>query len=140
MIVSMTSETTVSPTKSHKSGISTKVVLDSSVREVAIHPDLPEVKVPSVDLKPYQYHPVSCEPLSSEDLQHHKLSQLQKQYTTPEAASKAQAEAIKQVKDKMAEAERKTRDINQQMDEMEKTREIERKIYMKQGKNLPDAV
>jgi len=98
------------------------------------------VKVPSADLKPYQYHPTSCEPLSSEDLQHHKLPQLQKQYTTPEAALKAQAEAIKEVKDRMAEAEKKTREINQQMEEMEKTREIERKIYMKQGKNLPDAV
>ncbi len=53
---------------------------------------------------------------------------------------KAQAEAIKEVKDRMAEAEKKTREINQQMEEMEKTREIERKIYMKQGKNLPDAV
>ncbi|ERF72643.1 hypothetical protein EPUS_05697 [Endocarpon pusillum Z07020] len=137
----MASETPLSPTKSHKGASSTKVVpLDSEIRQVAIHPELPEVKVPSTDMKPYHYHPVSCELLSSEDLQHHKLPQLQKQYTTPEAALKAQAEAVKEVKDKMAEAERKTREINQQMEEMEKTREIERKIYMKQGKNLPDAV
>ncbi|KAF7504678.1 hypothetical protein GJ744_001959 [Endocarpon pusillum] len=138
----MASETPLSPTKSHKGASSTKVVaLDCEIRQVAIHPELPEVKVPSADFnKPYQYHPVSCELLSSEDLQHHKLPQLQKQYTTPEAALKAQAEAVKEVKDKMAEAERKTRDINQQMEEMKKTREVERKVYMKQGKNLPDAV
>lgn len=137
----MTSETPISPTKSHKPASSTKVVpLDSPIRQIAIHPDLPEVKVPQNDSKPCQYHPISCELLNSEDLQHHKLPQLQKQYTTPEAALKAQAEVIKEVKDRMAEAERKTREINQQMGEMEKTREIERKIYMKQGKNLPDAV
>jgi hypothetical protein len=137
----MTSEAPVSPSKSHKSAVPSKIVpLDSGVREAAIHPDLPEVKVPRADLRPYQYHPVSCEPFSSEDLQHHKLHQLQKQYTTPEAALKAQGEAIKEVKDRMAEAEKKTREINQQMEEMEKTREIERKIFMKQGKSLPDAV
>lgn len=140
MTVIMASETPLSPSKSHKGASSTKVVpLDAEIRQVAIHPELPEVKVPR-DFKPYQYHPVSCELLSSDDLHHHKLPQLQKQHTTPEAALKAQAEAVKEVKDKMAEAEKKTREINQQMEEMEKTREIERKIYMKQGKNLPDAV
>jgi hypothetical protein len=137
----MTAEIPVSPTKSHKSAISTKIVpLDAPLRQVAIHTDLPQVKVPSTELKPYQYHPVSCEPFSAEDLQHHKLHQLQKQYTTPEAALNAQAEAIKEVKDRMAESEKKSREINQQMEEMEKTRELERKIYMKQGKNLPEAV
>lgn len=137
----MTADTPLSPTKSLKSAASTKVVpLDAPIRKVVVHADLSEVKVPGGDLKPYQYHPVSCEPLSSEDLQHHKLPQLQKQYTTPEAALKAQAEAIKEVKDRMAEAEKKTREINEQMEEMEKTREIERKVYMKQGKTLPDAV
>ncbi len=141
MTVIMTSETPLSPTKSYKCGSSTKVVpLDSEIRQVAIHPELPEVKVPGANLRLYQYHPVSCEFLSSDDFQHHKLPQLQKQYPTPEAALKAQAEAVKEAKDRMAEAERKTREINQQMEEMEKTREIERKIYMKQGKNLPDAV
>lgn len=131
----------VSPSKSHKSLHLTKIVpLDSPLRQIAIHPDLSEIKVPGTDLKPYQYHPVSCEPFSSEDFQHHKLPQLQKQYTSPEAALKAQAEAIREVKERMAEAEKKTREIGQQMEEMEKTREIERKIYMKQGKNLPDAV
>ena len=141
MTVIMTSETPLSPAKSYKGGSSTTVVpLESEIRQVAIHPDLPEVKVPGANFKPYQYHPVSCEVLSSDDLQHHKLPQLQKQYPTPGAALKAQAEAVKEVKDRMAEAERKTREINQQMEEMEKIREIERKVYMKQGKNLPDAV
>lgn len=135
----MTSETVVSPTKSHRSAQSTNVIpLDAPARQIAIHPDLPEVKVPSGELKTYQYNPVTCEPLSSEDFQHHKLAQLQKQYSTPEAALRAQAEAIKEVKERMAEAEKKTREIDQQMEGMEKTREIERKIYKKQGKMLPD--
>lgn len=129
-----------SPSKSHKSTPLARVVpLESSVREQAIHPDLPEVKVPRGDLKPYQYHPVSCEALTAEDLQHHKLPQLQKQYPTSEAAAKARAEAIKEVQERMAEAEKKMVEIDQQRDEMEKTREIERRIYLKQGKHLPDA-
>lgn len=137
----MASETIASPMKSHKPALLTKIVpIDSPLRQVAIHPDLPEVKVPSTDLKPCQYHPISCEPLSSEDLVHHKLPQLQKQYVTPDAALKAQAEAVKEIKDRMVEADKKNRKIHQQMEEMEKLREIERKIYMKQGKNLPDAV
>lgn len=135
----MTSETVVSPTKSHKSASSINIVpLDAPARQIAMHPDLPEVKVPSAELKPYQYNPVSCEPLSSEDFQYHKLAQLQKQYSTPEAALRAQADAVREVKERMTEAEKKTREIDQQMEEMEKTREIERKIYKKQGKTLPD--
>jgi hypothetical protein len=137
----MTADIPVSPTRSHKSASSIQVVpLDAPLRQVAIHTDLPQVKVPNTDLKSHQYHPVSCEPFSADDLQHHKLSQLQKQYPTPEAALKAQAEAIKEVKDRMAEAEKKTREINQEMVEKEKERELERKIYMKQGKNLPEAI
>jgi hypothetical protein len=137
----MTAEIPVSPTKSYKSASSTRLVpLDAPLRQVAIHPDLPQLKVPSTDLKPHQYHPVSCEPFSAEDLQHYKLPQLQKQYTTTEAALKAQAEAIQEVKSRMAEAEKRTREINHEMVEKEKERELERKIYMKQGKNLPEAV
>lgn len=137
----MASEHPISPSKFLKAGNSAKLVaLDSSLREVPIHADLPEIKVPSGDLKPHQYHPVSCEPFSSEDLQHHKLLQLQKQYTSPDAVTRARAEAVQEVKDRMAEAAKKTREINQQMEEMEKTREIERKIYRKQGKSLPQGV
>jgi hypothetical protein len=137
----MSSDIPRSPSNSFKIVSSAKVVaLDSAVRQVPIHPDLPDVRVPSGNLKPHQYHPVSCEPLSPEDLQHHKLLQLQKQYISPDAVTRAQAEAIQEVKDRMAEAAKKTREINQQMEEMEKTREIERKIYMKQGKSLPQGV
>ena len=137
----MATEMPSSPTKSHKAASSVQPVpLDSHIREQSIHIELPEVKVPIGDLKSYQYHPVSCEPLSAEDLQHHKLPQLQKQYTSSDAAAKARAEAIKEVKERIAEAERITREINQQVDEMEKDREIERKVFMRQGKSLPDAV
>jgi hypothetical protein len=137
----MSNEPPLSPSKAHKTAPVVRVIpLDSSIREQVIHPELPEVKLPKGDLKPYQYHPVSCEALSAEDLQHHKLPQLQKQYTSSDAAAKAHAEATKEFKERIADAGKKTREINQQMDEMEKTREIERKIYMKQGKSLPEAV
>ena len=137
----MTSEAPVSPIKSPKSVLTKVVPLDESlIRQVAIHPNLPEVKVPGGNLKPCLYHPVSCEPFSSEDLHQYKLPQLRKQYPTPAAALKAQEEAIEELKDMLEKTEKKRREISQLMEEMEKTRGIERKIYLKQGKNLPDAV
>lgn len=138
MFANMTAEAPASPSKSPKPVLDKVVPLDSPIRRVAIHPDLPEIKVPDGNL-PYHYHPVSCEPFSSEDLQD-KLPQLRKQYPTPAAALKAQKEAIEEVKDMLDETEKKRREINQLMEEMEKTRGIERKIFLKQGKNLPDAV
>lgn len=132
----------------------TIVPLESTTRQVPIHPDLPSIKVPAdnPNLKPYQYHPVTCEPLTSDDLTHHKpsfssastsnpatgptLQQLQKQYPTPEAAERALAEAVREVKMRLEEGEEKRKEVEREMEELEKMREVERKVYgrMKDGK------
>ena len=130
----------------------TIVPLDSTARQIPIHPDLTSIKVPADNLKPYQYHPATCEPLTNEDLTHHKpssssasasstnagptLQQLQKQYPTPEAAERAQIEAVREVKIRLQESEEKRREVEREMEELEKMREVERKVYgrMKEGK------
>ena len=128
------------------------VPLDSAKRQVPIHPDLPSIKVPAdnPNLKPYQYHPVTCEPLTIDDLTHHKpssgsssnpatgptLLQLQKQYPTPEAAEQALNEAVREVKTRLEEGEEKRKEVEREMEKLEKQREMERKLYerMKEGK------
>jgi hypothetical protein len=132
----------------------TIVPLDSTTRQVPIHPDLSSIKVPAdkVNLKPYQYHPVTCEPLTNDDLTHHKpssgsastsnpatgptLQQLQKQYPTPEAVERALAEAVREVKMRLEEGEEKRKEVEREMEDLEKMREVERKVYgrMKEGK------
>ena len=133
----------------------TVVPLDSTTRQVPIHPDLPSIKVPgdNPDLKPYQYHPVTCEPLTNDDLTHHhkatsisgsnpssapgpNIQQLQKQFPTPEAAERALIEAVREVKMKLEESEEKRKEVEREIEELKKTREIEKKVYekMKEGK------
>jgi hypothetical protein len=133
----------------------TIVPLDSTIRQVPIHPDLPSIKVPgdNPDLKPYQYHPVTCEPLTNDDLTHHSkatstsgsnpsstpganLQLLQKQFPTPEAAERALIETVREVKMKLEESEEKRKEVEREMEELKKVREMERKVYekMKEGK------
>ena len=123
----------------------TVVPLDSLIRQTPIHPDLQFIKVPAAspssdNLKPYQYHPVTCEPLTTEDLKDQKtnmsLQQLAKHYPTPELVEKAQAEAIQEVKMRIEESEKKRKEVEREMEDQEKMREVERKVYerMKEGK------
>ena len=113
----------------------TIIPLDSASRQELIHPDLPSIKVPSnSDTKSYAYHPVTCEPLTAEDLQHHKLAQYQKQYTTPEEAKRAQEDAVKEAKARLEENDRRRREVEREMENKEKMREVERKVMRKMGK------
>lgn len=107
---------------------------ESAARQRAIHPDLPQVKVPAGDLKTCQYHPVTSEPFTADDLQHPLLREMLDKYNTPEAALKAQQDAVKEAKQRIEESEQKSREIDKDMEEKEKMREIERKIFQKQGK------
>lgn len=104
------------------------------MRQRTIHADLRQVKVPAGDLKTCQYHPVTGEPFTQDDLQHPLLREMLEKYGTPEAARKAQQDAVMEVKQRMEEAEQKSRDIDKDMEEKEKMREIERKIFQKQAK------
>jgi hypothetical protein len=61
---------------------------------------------------------------------------LQKQYPTPEAAERALAEAVREVKMRLEECEEKRKEVEREMEHLEKEREVERKVYgrMKEGK------
>ena len=112
----------------------TIIPLESASRQEPIHHDLPSIKVPSnSDTKSYAYHPVTCEPLTAEDLLHHKLAQYQKQYTTPEEAKRAQEDAVKEVKARLEENDRRRREVEREMEIKEKMREVERKGYEEDG-------
>lgn len=111
--------------------------LSSPKRVRPIHASLPDVKIPTGDLKPCQYHPVTGERFTAEDLQHPLLRELLEKYKDTgdiEAAKKARDEAIAEVKARMEESEVKAKEIERDMDEKEKMREIERKVFQKQGK------
>jgi hypothetical protein len=64
------------------------------------------------------------------------LQQLQKQYPTPEAAERALVEAVREVKMRLEAGEERRKEVEREMEELEKTREVERKVYvrMKEGK------
>lgn len=115
--------------------------LTSPKRERPIHASLPTVKVPAGDLQPCQYHPITGEPFTAEDLQHPLLRELVEKHKNTgggahhmEAARRARDEAIAEVKARMEEREVKGREIEREMEEKEKMREIERKVFLKQGK------
>lgn len=152
----MTQDPSSSPSTTTRKALTqpTVVSLDSATRQVPIHPDLPSIKVPAdnPNLKPYQYHPVTCEPLTFDDLTHYKpssgstsssnpaigptLQQLQKQYPTPEAVERALTEAVREVKTRLEEGEEKRKEVDREMEKLEKQREMERKLTerMKEGK------
>ena len=112
--------------------MSADIPLDSASRTRPIHALLPEIRVPGSDMPITAYHPVTCEPLTSEDLSYHKFQALQKQYSTPESARVARDEAIAEMRRRMEDREKRLRDIEKEIAQMEKTREIERKVFERQ--------
>lgn len=59
------------------------------------------------------------------------MQQLEKQYPTPEAAERALAEAVREVKMRLEESEEDRKEVEREMEELEKTREVERRVYWK---------
>ena len=120
-------------TKTRKAlSMSTDIPLNSPSRTRPIHNLLPEVKVPNSELPATAYHPVTCEPLTPEDLTYHKFQALQKQYNTPESARVARDEAVAELRRKLEDRDRKEREIEKEITQIEKTREIERKVFERQ--------
>lgn len=137
----MADDVLTSPSTTRKAlSMATIIPLDSKSRVRPIHPDIPDIKVPDGDLPSCRYHPVTCEPFTDDDLQHHKIQALQHQYSTPEAALNAQQEAVMELKQRLEESERKIREIDREMKMKEEMRQVERKVYQKQGKGNPSKV
>ncbi|CAG8101150.1 unnamed protein product [Penicillium olsonii] len=109
---------------------SASVPLDSPLRAVPIHPDLPEIKLPEGPLPPHSYHPVTCEPIKAQD-HSDELRRLEQEYTTKEAALLAQERTAQEVKEIIQTAQRKREEIQKAMDKKVKERDTEMKVVSK---------
>lgn len=107
---------------------------DHEHRQRPVHPDLPEFKVPSGDMPTYSYNPITCEPWTEEELKAADLRPLQDKYADPATTTRAIEETVQDLKAHLAANEHARREIDREMQEAEKTRAVERKIYMQQGK------
>ncbi|KKA23579.1 hypothetical protein T310_2418 [Rasamsonia emersonii CBS 393.64] len=106
------------------------VPLTSSIRTTPIHPLLPEIKVPGEPLPSHRYNPVTCTPFDPAEIRP-QLEQLRKEYSSPAAALKAQEEAVKEVKQRIEDAERKRGEVQKALDKKIKERDTELKVLSK---------
>ena len=125
--------------------------LDSDLRVQPLHPSIPEVRLPrkvenelpsaeAVDRKQEEQNglgtpssttlnPVTLQPFTLEELRSHNIDALLRQYLAPDSARKARDEAAKELRKLLDENDVKTKEIDREMEEKKKTREIERKVY-----------
>lgn len=114
--------------------------LDSSLRTEPIHPLIMEVKlspanIPNAPLS--TLNPITLRPFTIDELRAHKLESLLSQYPTPEAAAKARDDTATELRKLLDENERKNKEIDHELEEKEKTREIERKVFARRsGKDV----
>lgn len=108
------------------------IPLDSPIRTTPIHQLLPEIRIPGGPLPPHKYHPVTCETIDMEnDETRSQLERLRRQYTTPEAALKAQEQAVREAKAKITAVERKRAEVQEAIDKKVKERDLELKVLEK---------
>lgn len=115
----------------HSRRAANPVPLDSSIRTTPIHPQLPEIRVPQNGAIPStHYHPVTCEPLNIEGIQA-QLQHLRKEYPSITAMLKAQEDAVKEIRQKLEEKDRKRDEIQKALDKKAKEWDVEYKILSK---------
>jgi hypothetical protein len=114
------------------------LALNSPSRTAPIHPHLPEIRIPEGSLPSTHYDPVTCEPFNSEEIRPH-LQQLRKEYPSTTAILKAQDDAVREVRQKMEEAERKRGDVQKALDKKMKEWDIEYKLLSKYQDKSSDA-
>lgn len=124
------------------------IPFDSSLRTEPIHPLISEIKLsPNVNIATTDtdtamhnstsnsqaplttLNPVTCQPFTIDELRAHKLESLLSQYPTPAIAMRAREDTAAELRKILDENERKNKEIDRELDEKEKTREIERKVY-----------
>ncbi|RAO64355.1 uncharacterized protein BHQ10_000367 [Talaromyces amestolkiae] len=107
------------------------VPLDSSIRTTPIHEQLPEIRVPQNDTVPStHYHPVTCELLNIEEIQPH-LQHLRKEHPSKTAMLKAQEDAVKEIRQKLDEKDKKRDAAQKALDAKAKEWEVEYKVLTK---------
>ncbi|KAL4810707.1 hypothetical protein BDV18DRAFT_155318 [Aspergillus unguis] len=108
------------------------VPLDSPLRTTAIHDLLPDIRVPSSPHQTHRYNPVTCAVIQPADPDiRAELEALRKEFPTPEAASKAQEEVARELKEKLEDADKKREEVQRAMDKKIKERNTELKVLEK---------
>lgn len=95
-----------------------------STNDTAMHNSTSDAKAPLTTL-----NPVTCQPFTIDELRFHKLESLLDQYPMPDMALKAREDTAAELRKMLDENERRNKEIDRELDEKEKTREIERKVY-----------
>lgn len=130
------------------------IPLDSAIRTTAIHPLLPDIRVPGQTpqhspgenhndddddghndtvLKTYHYHPLTCHPLGTANLheeEEQELESLRNTYT-PSAAQKAQDQAAHDAKARIESINRRRDEVQRAIDKKVKERNTEMKVLEK---------
>lgn len=106
--------------------------LNSPIRTVPIHPQLPEIRVPQDGdtIPASHYHPVTCELLHTEALQP-QLQQLRKEHPSMTAMIKARDDAVKEIRQKLEEKERRRDEVQKALDKKAKEWDMEYKVLSK---------
>lgn len=131
----MTQQLPLSPPSEPASSPEPPIVpLDSPLRTAPIHDLLPDIRVPSSPLPTHRYNPITCapiEPAVSETAVRSDLEALRKEYPTPDAASKAQEQAARELKQNLEDADKKREEVQRAMDKKVKERNTELKVLEK---------
>lgn len=118
------------PSEPMSSSNNTPAPLESPIRTTSIHDLLPDIRVPSEPLPTYRYHPVTCATIDPEDVRS-EIQQLRKEFSSPEAASKAQEQVARELKQKLEDADKKREEVQKAMDKKIKERNTELKVLSK---------
>ncbi|ETN38148.1 uncharacterized protein HMPREF1541_07772 [Cyphellophora europaea CBS 101466] len=129
----------VSPTqgRKHSTSLAETLPLDHPARAVPVHSSLPTLNLLPDSAEPAtaaNVNPLTLAPFTPAELASHKYDELRKTVLNDrgevdlDRVRAEQEEAIKQIKTRMEERERKESEIDKEIAEKEKFREVERKI------------
>jgi hypothetical protein len=134
----------ISPTHNRKLSLTndTHPPLSHPSRVQPIHSALPQPALLPATTddtpNPYTLNPLTLQPFTTADLQSHNFDALLAECRDPqtgqidkELVKKLQDEAVGKIQERVREREAKEAAIEREVNEMEKTREVERKIWMK---------
>jgi len=112
--------------------------LDSPLRTTPLHPDLPGIKVPS-ESTAQNLNPVTLRPFTLDELKDLGFEALVEKYVggasglndggNKEEARSERDDLARQLREKLEENERKRAEIEREMDEKEKIRDVERRVF-----------
>jgi hypothetical protein len=131
-----------SPThnRKHSTSHNDTVPLDHPSRNLPIHASLPSLPLLPSSANPTTNHaqninPLTLQPFTPAELSTHKYDELRTRFASSsesdmhKAVAAEQEDIARQIKARMEERARKEAEIEKEIGEMEKIREVERKIY-----------